>query len=138
MEQLTNCTIFLTIWMASIGSRGIFHIGLIFCRLTLYEYFFFSIKNHFSISRFIYVRYATGLLEDGISLLHWATIIFISFFSFHIMLIHPIKCCLFFSYKKSSSRVYNENTTFITLVNELDDSLGSAVQAVVKFIYQRV
>ena len=32
MEQLTNCTIFLTLWMASIGSRGIFHIGLIFCR----------------------------------------------------------------------------------------------------------
>ena len=41
MEQLTNCTIFLTIWMASIGSRGIFHIGLIFCRLTLYKYFSF-------------------------------------------------------------------------------------------------
>ena len=31
-EQLTNCTIFLTLWMASIGSRGIIHIGLIFCR----------------------------------------------------------------------------------------------------------
>ena len=31
-EQLTNCTIYLTLWMASMGSRGIFHIGLIFCR----------------------------------------------------------------------------------------------------------
>ena len=71
--------------MASIGSRGIFHIGLIFCR-------------------YIYVRYATGLLEDGISLLHWATLIFISFFCVHIMLIHPMRCsflsfCLFIWFK---------------------------------------
>ena len=53
----------------------------------------FSIENHSCISRFMYVRHATGLLEDGISLLHWATLIFISFFCVHIMLIHPMRCC---------------------------------------------
>ena len=32
----------------------------------------------------------------------------------------------------------NENTTFNSLVNELDNSLGSAVQDILHFIYQRI
>ena len=108
-EQLTNCTIFLTLWMASIGSRGIFHIGLIFCRDNHQKKIrhFLRKSNHIYIFRYIYVRYATGLLEDGISLLHWATLIFISFFCIHIMLIHPMRwsslsLCLFIWFKSTS------------------------------------
>ena len=41
--------------------------------------------------RFIYIRYAPGLIKEGLQLLHWLTFIFISAFCFHIHLIYPVR-----------------------------------------------
>ena len=59
--QLNNCVNFLTIWFFSLPQRAIYHVGLVFCR-------------------FIYIRLAYGLVKDGITLLHWLTLIFITVF----------------------------------------------------------
>ena len=76
---MTNCLNFLgTRWLWSCN-RPIFQAILIFCRWYLCNYKLFYILSlcvdiadisKLSLCRFLYVRYASGLVKDGISLLH--------------------------------------------------------------------
>ena len=87
-QQLKNCFSFITTWMFSFPHRGIFHLGLVFCRhvgwLHKYEW---KIVN----CRFIYIRYAAEVIKEGLTLLHLLTLIFITVFCVHITMIYPVR-----------------------------------------------
>ena len=40
----------------------------------------------------MYVCFASGLLKEGLSLLHWSSMIILLFYSFHSAFIHPFRC----------------------------------------------
>ena len=73
--QLNNCINFLTVWFFTSAQRGVYHVGLVFCR-------------------FIYVRLASGLVKDGAKMLHWVTIIIITVFILLQDLMWPVRCLL--------------------------------------------
>ena len=70
--QFDNCFNYLTVWLFTFPQRGFIHFGLVFCRS-------------------IYIRLASGLVKDGIKLLHGLTIIFITVFSLQIQLMWPVR-----------------------------------------------
>ena len=54
--NVSNCAIFITIWMSSMENRVIFNFCLVFCR-------------------FLYVRYPRQLMKEGLKLLHFLIIL---------------------------------------------------------------
>ena len=42
-------------------------------------------------SRFIYVRYASGLLKEGLSLLHWLTLTMMTILCINTTIIYPLR-----------------------------------------------
>ena len=73
---LYDCKNFLTIWLANGSFKVIFHVGMMFCR-------------------FIYARYATGLVTEGMRLFHGLVFVFIGIFSLQLLLIWPIQYTFF-------------------------------------------
>ena len=71
LTQKQNCFNVISLWILSASGKGRFHTGMIFCRyLTLWNgnYFVFWA---FTIYRFCYVRFANGLVKEGVNLLHF-------------------------------------------------------------------
>ena len=79
-RQLRNCFYFITSWMFSLG-RMKYQLTLVFCRFIIW---FLKILDycHWStcIFRYLYVRFASGLMKEGIKLLHLLTIIIIAIY----------------------------------------------------------
>ena len=92
-----NCTAFLTVWMVSFSSRVSFHFFMIFCRQVVKHAFLF-LKSW---SRFTYVCYASGLLKEGLSLLHWLTMILMTLICINTTIIYPLRFILFSSTRSS-------------------------------------
>ena len=102
-DHLENCTAFITVWMISFTSRVSFHFLMIFCRqMKDLGRCFVVLKSLF---RFIYVCYASGLLKEGVSLLHWLTMILMTLLCINTTIIYPIR---FFN-----SRYLTINLSFI-------------------------
>ena len=90
-EQLQNCKVFITVWMISFSSRVSFHFLMIFCRQRTYFGKCFPILFLKFLCRFIYVRYASGLLKEGLSMLHWLTMILMTLLCINTIIIYPIR-----------------------------------------------
>lgn len=87
--QKRNCSNFITIWIVCVN-RSIFHTLLIFLRLHSF-FTHLQTKNILFQSRSIYVKYAQGLLLDGLSLLHILTPAVMFLMSFHTILLWPAR-----------------------------------------------
>ena len=81
-----NCTAFITVWMISFSSRVSFHFFMIFCRQVKHAFLFLK-----SWSRFTYVCYASGLLKEGLSLLHWLTMILMTLLCINTTIVYPLR-----------------------------------------------
>ena len=45
----------------------------------------------FSFERCMYVRFASGLLKEGLALLHWSTLVILLAYSCHSAFMHPLR-----------------------------------------------
>ena len=73
--DINSCKLYLTIYLVAYTLAGYLNLGSIFCR-------------------FIYVRYAQGLIKDKGKLFHQLVLVMITFFSLHWVLIWPIRTVL--------------------------------------------
>ena len=77
--------------MSAFPNRGIFHTGIVFCRYTnKYESVLCAVINS-AVFRFVYVRYATGLVNEGTKLLHLATSLFITTFTINLLFMWTVR-----------------------------------------------
>ena len=91
--QKQNCYNVISLWMLSTPGKAKYYLGMIFCRyerkikseilgqLTVLRSYSIIFVLIFSLGRFCYVRFANGLVTEGLKLLHF--LIFFMVFVFH-------------------------------------------------------
>ena len=82
--QTANCTYFITTWIVCVN-RAIFHTFFIFCRLMK----LYVERRSCILYRSAYVKYAHGLLKDGLHILHIVVMSAMLLVTSHTLLLWP-------------------------------------------------
>ena len=58
---------------------------------TNFKSYYIRAQFPFSFERCMYVRFASGLLKEGLALLHWSTLVILLAYSCHSAFMHPLR-----------------------------------------------